>query len=362
MKYIFYIALVLNFCCVQVFKIETSILFCDKSSEIIDLDIVCQQEKDLIRKIICFSLNNDLQLKKEQFNDEYKYLFTLNDKKVFYFGKSNIFMTNCFNLNKFEIIENFNECTKDLEVNFEKDGKLVKAYLTKDEILRSDSKPIECIDEIFLSIDNNKFNILREKKNVKIIESPNKSTASKYHHETNIRDQNSNIFTQIFDQYENNFEYNWIFQITKDSLAFILFVAFMILFIIIFTKNKKKNLSHLIKSILNTYVKKDIQLRNDKNDKENSNKQALLSQLRIDKNDDKENPKRQSILSQRSLNNSKLSVSFSAETPKKIEAKRYSLASEEHICQICRKIWPSARSLSSHMKAHKDLVLFIKNM
>jgi hypothetical protein len=70
--------------CLANFKIETIIPFCIQTDEIIDLDS-CVQEQELLKKIICAAEINELKTNRDQCNNEFKYVYTLNEKKLFFF-------------------------------------------------------------------------------------------------------------------------------------------------------------------------------------------------------------------------------------------------------------------------------------
>ena len=243
------------------FNIEANIPFCAKTDVLVDLETSCNDQKELLKKMICANELNDIKQVKESHNNEFKYIFTLNEKKMFYFLNSNAYVANCDKVDSFEIIENVDSCTVDVPVMYKKNGKTQKGFLTKEEIIREESTITDCKDENFLIIDDGKFELIKKhKKND--IERKAKSLGAKYIVETGLNMQNKNPVEKLLLGYENSIEFNPIFQFSKDVATAVVFIVVFIL-IIVFSINKKKTLNRLIKSMINVYFNRKQNYQDD---------------------------------------------------------------------------------------------------
>jgi len=237
------------------FKIDTRIPFCIQTDEIVDLDS-CVQEQELLKKIVCAAEINELKANRDQNNNEFKYIYTLNDKKLFFFLNQNIYNTNCSKVDSFEIHDKIDSCTRDVLVSFKKDGISQNGYLTKEEIIRTDSVPTECKDEVFLPMDNNRFSLIRKDKNIEIVEQANKKPGiTKIKIETEMSMESNSLLQKILTFYQK-IEFSPFIQISKDLILSIVLIAIVIIMVIFCAKNKKKNLLRLIQGVLNVYLLK----------------------------------------------------------------------------------------------------------
>ena len=64
----------------------------------------------------------------------------------------------------------------------------------------------------------------------------------------------SNFLTKLFLYYQKYLQFNESYQVIMNIVLVVLFVAFLIIQIILYSRNKKKNLIMLIKSLMKAYV------------------------------------------------------------------------------------------------------------
>ncbi len=217
--------------CLANFKIETIIPFCIQTDEIIDLDS-CVQEQELLKKIICAAEINELKTNRDQYNNEFKYVYTLNEKKLFIFLNKNIYNTTCSKIDSFEIHDRVESCSKDVLVSSKKDGISNKGYLTKEEIIRADSVPSECKDEIFLPMDNNRFNLIRKDKTIQIVEQATKIPGNtKIKIETEMSMEGKNFIQNLLTIYQK-IEFSPYAQMSKDLISSIALITLFIIIIV----------------------------------------------------------------------------------------------------------------------------------
>ena len=100
------------------FSLDTSIFFCSKLDETINLEESCGYIDNLIAKITCNNVINNLNLYKNILNDDFKTVYTLKNKKIFYFLSGKVYETRCIEISFIEIIEEFERCTKFVLIKF----------------------------------------------------------------------------------------------------------------------------------------------------------------------------------------------------------------------------------------------------
>lgn len=242
--------------CFANYKIDTDIPFCIQTDEIVDFDS-CVLEQELMKKLICLSEINSLKVAKDQYNDEFKYVYTVNDKKMFFFLNQNVYNTKCSKIESFEIHDTVDSCTRDILVTFKKDGISNSGYLTKEEIIRKDSVTTECKNEIFLGLDNNRFNVVKKSKTIEVVEKANKQSGNpKFKIETEMSTETKYILQKMYALYQK-LEFNPYFQMFKDLISLIMLIVIFIVIIVLFVKNKNKHLLTLIRGALNVYNAKE---------------------------------------------------------------------------------------------------------
>ena len=150
-------------------KIESSLLFCKFSSEVINFETSCLDESEFLLKLSCISCLNNLKSGRDKFENEFKYIYTFNSKKVYYFSKNRVFNTECSKISSFEIIENFETCNRDIKIGFNFVGASTTGFLTKEGIIISESQNIDCKEVVYFPL-NDHFDIFRKDNKVQILE------------------------------------------------------------------------------------------------------------------------------------------------------------------------------------------------
>jgi hypothetical protein len=216
---------------------------------------MCSRTRAFEKNRLCSEIN-ELKANRDQNNNEFKYIYTLNDKKLFLILNQNIYNTKYSKVDSFEIHDKIDSCIRDVMVSFKKDGISQNGYLTKEEIIRTDSVPTECKDEVFLPMDNNRFSLIRKDKNIEIVEKANKKPGiTKIKIETEMSMESNSLLQKILTFYQK-IEFSPFIQISKDLILSIVLIAIVIIMVIFCAKNKKKNLLRLIQGVLNVYLLK----------------------------------------------------------------------------------------------------------
>jgi len=144
----------------------------------------------------------------------------------------NIYNTKCSKIDSFENHHRVESCIKDVLVSFKKDGISNKGYLTKEEIIRADSVPSECKDEIFLPMDNNRFNLIRKDKTIQIVEQATKIPGNtKIKIETEMSMEGKNFLQKLLTIYQK-IEFSSYAPISKDLISSIALITLFIIIIV----------------------------------------------------------------------------------------------------------------------------------
>ena len=231
--------LLLSFQICSLIKIESSVPFCKKSLETVDFESSCLDEVEFLQKLSCLSALNDLKSGKDQYENEYKFVYAFNVKKIYYYSNNKVFNTICVSINSFEIIENIDKCSRDLSISFSTaEGKIATGYLNKEGIIIENSPTLECKNAPNLFSLNNHFDAIRDNKKWVVKAVDNKLTETKLKTEfENLKE--SNFLAKLFLYYQKYLQFNESYQVIMNIVLVVLFVAFLIMLIILFSRNKK---------------------------------------------------------------------------------------------------------------------------
>ena len=100
-------------------NIETRVLKCSKTNVLINLESICLENSN---RMTFTGIINVLNILKYLINDEYRVVYTLESKNIFYISTADVFNTNYAIIHKFSIIEDFQNCTKHLRLQFKQDS------------------------------------------------------------------------------------------------------------------------------------------------------------------------------------------------------------------------------------------------
>ena len=183
-------------------KIESSLLFCKFSSEVINFETSCLDESEFLLKLNCISCLNNLKSGRDKFENEFKYIYTFNSKKVYYFSKNRVFNTECSKISSFEIIENFETCNRDIKIGFNFVGASTTGFLTKEGIIISESQNIDCKEVVYFPL-NDHFDIFRKDNKVQIFENKQDLKEEKLKTEFNYSDSGfANFVLYLSEKYQ----------------------------------------------------------------------------------------------------------------------------------------------------------------
>ena len=74
----------------------TSVFYCSYLEKIVNIEESCGELDNIMAKITCNSVVNNLNILKNILNDDFKAVYTLEEKKIFYFLNGNFYETKCF--------------------------------------------------------------------------------------------------------------------------------------------------------------------------------------------------------------------------------------------------------------------------
>ncbi len=72
-----------------------------KSSETVDFESSCLDEVEFLQKLSCLSALNDLKSRKDQYENEYKFVYAFNAKKIYYYSNNKVLNTICIKNGEF---------------------------------------------------------------------------------------------------------------------------------------------------------------------------------------------------------------------------------------------------------------------
>ena len=224
------------------YNFTTKVFFCSHLNETINLEDSCGNIDNLMAKITCNNVINNLNLFKNILNDEFKTVFTLENKKIFYFLNGMVYETRCLEINYIEIIEEFESCTKFIQIKFLLNGIYMSGYLTKDEIIRTDSPSDECQtdEEIYLTLSN-RANLVRRQNKISLIELKAELECSLLNLDNSLALNNSKLsfWGNINLNYERVLRYNGLYEFCRDFGCFFAIFLIVVFVIILFKKTKK---------------------------------------------------------------------------------------------------------------------------
>ena len=307
-------------------NIQTEIDLCKKTESMVNFEEECNQFMDLEKRMMCASFINTLNILRDGYNHEYKPVLTLQEKKVFFFDNSHVYNTICSKILGFEIIANFDKCTRDVLVNYKINGTTFQAYLTKFGFLVEESLNLECEDkQEYFPLDD-KYSLIKMPNKVILASESSKVNESVYDINDIFKVNTSNKLQNFFWNYQTDFKSNIFYQIFQDLLLILLFV-FVLVVTIFFLFKYKKILIQLIKNIVNLYP--------DLNQKMN----CIINYVNKINNIVNRNSEQKFMAVNLDLNES-------------VKTKKYSSINSKTKCQICYKMF-STRGLPMHLKSCK---------
>ena len=258
--------LVIQINCDYNLELSSPILYCLKTEEVIDLDASCSFLDNIMAKLTCNDVINDINLLKDIINDEYKAVYTLEEKKIFYFSNSKVYNTKCFNIFKLEIIKDIENCTLHIRVKFALNSSVIYGYLTKEEIIRSDSVLSPCIEEKILLNFASICNIVIRKKQVILIGDKNKENITKLNLHENLQTLNKsnlNFLQKINLNYEKVVRYNGLWEFLRDLFTFLMICFVIFLIIKLLRRTNKEFLKPFINNLIKNYFENISYKRNE---------------------------------------------------------------------------------------------------
>jgi hypothetical protein len=201
----------------QALEINDRFSYCKDLNEHIDYEQKCNKSESNIMQRIEFmecEFRNQV-LKIRSLNDDSYFKFESN---IFHSIYGSIIKTSCQEVNKIEVHEIVERCTKDILVSFELDSKKVFGYLTSDKIIRQKNKLVPCSNEAKHLLVN-KIGLVKKKNKIESSK-PNKV----------LIDSLKNADQSVLSFYENNVELNREFRIGYDILLSIVAIINFIYF------------------------------------------------------------------------------------------------------------------------------------
>ena len=246
-------------------NMTTSVFYCSYLEKIVNIEESCGELDNIMAKITCNSVVNNLNILKNILNDDFKAVYTLEEKKIFYFLNGNVYETKCFEVNYIEVIEFFDKCTKYISIKFLFNGQYMSGYLTKEEIIRTDSPYEECkeYDDLYIMLGN-QANLVRRHTTIRLIELKTQPKYNVLDLESSLKINKSQLsfWGNINLNYEKVLRYNGIYEFTRDLSCFLIIVCFVVLVIKLFKKTNKVFLERFFNKVIekNEHV---IQMQNE---------------------------------------------------------------------------------------------------
>ena len=256
-----------------------------------------------------------------------------------------VYETRCIEISFIEIIEEFERCTKFVLIKFILNGQKMSGYLTKDEIIRTDSPFEECQNEgeVYITLSN-RINLVRRHKKMSLVQSEMQLKYSLLDLENSLRINNSNLsfFGNINLNYEKVLRYNGFYEFCRDFSCFLVIGCIIIFVIILFKKtNKIFLLRFLNKAIEENEQIIDIRIKN----LAYLNKLNIIENIISEKSVSKPSapPFEQFILNEtQDKNNSKAINSI------------YPHVSDKITCKYCEKVCKNEFGLNVHLRTCKS--------
>ena len=208
----------------------------------------------------CTGIINDLNILKYLINDEYRVVYTLESKNIFYISSSDVFNTNCATVTQFSIIEDFKNCTKHLRVKYKQDNKDYYGFYTKEGIIREDSPTFDgelCNqDEVFLNFDN-KYNLVRRGMKIILLEKEEIKESFQLNIDGYLGGK-AQFNLSFLESVNYNYQKinNGILELSRDFLMFTIGFINLILSIKFFIKTDKDRLFRLVNSLTEKFYEK----------------------------------------------------------------------------------------------------------
>ena len=257
------------------------------------------------------------------------------------------------------------KCTKDLLVNYKKNGQQINAFLTQDGMIRESSIETECNEFQTMMKLNDKFNIIRKYKNIvidPIIQ--NKTNHVKLDIFKNIVEEKNKFSTlEKIENFSANYnEMHGLLKFTRDFINIIMLLLSSYFTIKLFKKCKKERIFRL----LDTFFKeKKIFSYFDETNKnfEKFDKKIIENQKNLEKMD-KFFEKYKKELDNNNQNFRKISehIFKPSAPPQEVFTLEKNLKDnmktntffESNICKYCDRKFGTGRGLATHLRIKKN--------
>ena len=214
-------------------KIQESLSLCKKTEMAIDIPSQCEQLPiyDMLKCEI-FKMNMNIFTKND---DQYNFVKSPNGNIVVYSLNRVLYVSSCITIEEFKIPEKVNKCTRDLPVIILENQTSSIVYLTKERILRYNSKEKTCNDDYeYFELSN--IQIVRQSKRITSLRKNQKILTIFEKIENDKLKFIQKCFYDILVFYRNYFGRNENFLIFKD---FFFIVLLIVIIFIILLKSKQ---------------------------------------------------------------------------------------------------------------------------